>query len=85
MCYNGFTIKLDLFKYKRFKNGSVAKELLYRTTLHHNSAYLISIFVMPRDLFCSIDGSVNISETWLQGGNSLNESFVVVRKKDITR
>lgn len=62
-----------------------AKELLYRATLNHNSAYLISIFVLPRDLFCSIDGSVNTPETWLQGGNSLNESFVVVRKKDITR
>ena len=63
----------------------VAKELLYRATLNHNSAYLISIFVMPRDLFCSTDGSVSISETWLQGGDSLNESFVVARKKDKIR
>ena len=62
-----------------------AKELLYRATLNHNSAYLISIFVMPRDMFCSIDGSVNISETWLQGGDSLNESFAVARKKDKIR
>ena len=26
MCYNGFTIKIDLFKYKRFKDGGCAYE-----------------------------------------------------------
>ena len=40
---------------------------------------------MSRDLFCLIDGAVNTPETWLQGGNGLNESFAVVRKKDIIR
>ena len=45
----------------------------------------MSIFVMSRDMFCSIDGSLNTPETWLQGGNSLNESFVVARKKDKIR
>ena len=40
---------------------------------------------MSRDLFGSIDGSVNTPETRLQGGNSLNESFVVARKNDIIR
>ena len=33
MCYNRFTIQIDLFKYKRFKMEGVPKKILGRATL----------------------------------------------------
>ena len=34
MCYDGFTVKINLFKYKRFKDGSqgVDTKILVRAT-----------------------------------------------------
>ena len=33
MCHNRFTIQIDLFKYKRFKDGGCAHKILGRATL----------------------------------------------------
>ena len=39
MCYNSFSTKINLFKYKRFKIESVATKVLYRATLHPFLSY----------------------------------------------
>ena len=32
-CYNGFTMKINFFKYKKFKGGGCAYKILGRATL----------------------------------------------------
>ena len=39
MCYNGFTTKINLFKYKRFKDGKCRYKVLYRATLNPFLSY----------------------------------------------
>lgn len=51
MCYSGFTLKIKLFRSKRFKDGRCASKILGRATLHDYKQcpyfYLQAIFMIP--------------------------------------
>ena len=45
MCYNGFTIKIKLIKYKRFKDGRCRYRIIVSSQVNWNKLALICFMV----------------------------------------